>query len=186
METHFINTDRRPLGHTFTSRISRFKNESMHLHRYVDPARWGIGPGLPLNLTEYGYVATDLALLKLRRRGGCDYVLVEPRARTLVSHRRQPRPRRSRRTSRDRPRRRRANRSQVTNGDNVYHVDFFRRILDEMDAPGEPVAVATDFWCHLVPKEFAANRIHAEFAIGAFDLGAGLFRASYLDAKNET
>ena len=66
------------------------------------------------------------------------------------------------------------------------YVKVVNELIKPLLAPGEPVAVATDFWCHLVPKEFAANLIHAEFAIGAFDLGAGLFRASYLDAKNET
>ena len=68
----------------------------------------------------------------------------------------------------------------MTNGDNLYHVDFFRRHLDEMRNP-EVVMTAVDFYSHH-HKRFSA----VEYKVGSIDLATQLFRASYLDARNAT
>ena len=54
--------------------------------------------------------------------------------------------------------------TQVTNGDNLYHVDFFRRHLDAMHDP-TVVATAVDFYCHHV-KKFT----EVAYRIGQIDL----------------
>jgi len=144
LEAHVLNTDPRPFSGCFQRGVqaARAKGQDgghfLHEGHYQDPKPWWkAGP-------EYGYVATDLALLKLRKRGGCDYVL-------------------------------------VTNGDNIFHVDFFRRVLAEFDANPAAAAVAVDFWCHGQRRwKFA------KFRVGDLDLSAALYKASYLDSKNAT
>ena len=70
--------------------------------------------------------------------------------------------------------------TQVTNGDNLYHVDFFRRHLDEMRNP-EVMMTAVDFYSHH-RKRF----MKVEFRVSGIDLATQVFRAAYLDARNAT
>ena len=85
---------------------------------------------------DYGYVQTDLALLELRKRGGCDFI-------------------------------------HVTNGDNIYHVDFFRHQLAVFNARPDVGSTAVDFFCHLLKRY---QRV--AFEIQEVDLGCMLVRPS--------
>ena len=166
LEAQLLNTDKnRKLGQYFHSRTDAGRSEldySVRLTHYKDPDFW-IPPEIKSDKTvkldnEYGYVATDLALLNLRKRGGCDFIL-------------------------------------VTNGDNLYHIDFVQKALYEMDsrsstktealsyAPDSAVAVvAVNYWCHYHGGKVTKSQLR----LGKVDLGAIIFRAAYLDAKNET
>ena len=143
--------DARDVGPAFRRNVELEKNRSdmedgFEVHNHFDgttqkrAAAWLSEQGIK---EDYGYVQTDLALLELRKRGGCDFI-------------------------------------HVTNGDNLYHVDFFRRHLDAMHDP-TVVATAVDFYCHHV-KKFT----EVAYRIGQIDLATQLFRAAYLDARNAT
>ena len=82
------------------------------------------------------YILTDLWLLEMRRRGGCDFI-------------------------------------HVTNGDNIYHVDFFRHQLAVFNARPDVGSTAVDFFCHLL-KRFQ----RVAFRIAEVDLGCMLARPS--------
>ena len=106
--------------------------------------RWRVGE-------DYGYVQTDLALLDLRRRKGCDFY-------------------------------------HFTNGDNVYHVDYFFLQLSEYDAMKSTVLTGVDFYSHLVAEDRARRgqpyeSSPAHLRVKAIDLAAMLFKATYLDRK---
>ena len=109
--------------------------------------RWRVGE-------DYGYVQTDLTLLDLRRRNGCDFY-------------------------------------HFTNGDNVYHIDYFFLQLSEYDAMKSTVLTGVDFYSHLVAEDRARRGQPYESSPGhlrvkAIDLAAMLFKATYLDRKNMT
>jgi len=122
LEVHLVNTDPRPLPpcllRSVAREAARNASDGFHLVARFDPTsasdlfarrgddwkrRWRVGE-------DYGYVQTDLALLDLRKRKGCDFY-------------------------------------HVTNGDNVYHVDFLRRHLDEHQ--GGAVITGVDFFCEV-------------------------------------
>jgi len=66
-----------------------------------------------------------------------------------------------------------------TAGDNVFNVDFFRRVLAEFYAHPEAAAVAVDFWCHYIGRS-----VRTRYETHRFDLSTALFKASYLDSRN--
>ena len=143
--------DARDVGPAFRRNVELEKNRSdmedgFEVHNHFDgttqkrAAAWLSEQGIK---EDYGYVQTDLALLELRKRGGCDFI-------------------------------------HVTNGDNLYHVDFFRRHLDEMRNP-EVMMTAVDFYSHH-RKRF----MKVEFRVSGIDLATQVFRAAYLDARNAT
>ena len=61
----------------------------------------------------------------------------------------------------------------VTNGDNIYHVDFFRHQLAVFNARPDVGSTAVDFSCHGL-KRFQRVR----FKTGKVDLGCMLVRPS--------
>ena len=81
----------------------------------------------------------------------------------------------------------------VTNGDNIYGVDFFRRHLDELiDKHPTAVVSAADFFCKTASPKLARMTgglnitIHVKYAIKHVDLASMVFRTSYLDVRNAT
>ena len=148
LEVHLANTDwRLPLLPCFRRRVAfeascvdQNASGSFELHERFDDRyqraetafrrRWGA------TLKDYGYILTDLWLLEMRRRGGCDFI-------------------------------------HVTNGDNVYHVDFFRHQLAVFNARPDVGSTAVDFSCHGL-KRFQRVR----FKTGKVDLGCMLVRPS--------
>ena len=97
---------------------------------------------------------TDLMLLDLRRRKGCDYY-------------------------------------HFTNGDNVYHIDYFFLHLSEYSAFKSTVLTGVDFFSHLVAEDRARRgqpyeSSPAHLRVKSIDLAAMLFKAPYLDRKNLT
>jgi len=147
LEVHLLNTDKRPFDDHFRQKLSEEKARAapdyeIHVRHYLDP-----GPFLPRLIRghgDYGYVHTDLMLLKLRKRGGCDFTL-------------------------------------ITNGDNVFHINYLKQLLDDLNKHPDAVASAGEFWC------YAQGRVvPVAWKLGGLDLSAALFRTSYLDARNET
>ena len=63
----------------------------------------------------------------------------------------------------------------VTNGDNIYHVDFFRHQLAVFNARPDVGSTAVDFYCHL-----NRNFKSVEFRIAKIDLGCMLVRPSVM------
>ena len=81
----------------------------------------------------------------------------------------------------------------MTNGDNIYGVDFFRRHLDELiDKHPTAVVSAADFFCKTASPKLARRTgglnitIHVKYAIKHVDLASMVFRTSYLDVQNAT
>ena len=160
LEVHLVNTDATPLGACFLRSIDIETDRTQPgfaIHKHFDEStarrasawkrRWRVGE-------DYGYVATDLGLLDLRRRKGCDYY-------------------------------------HFTNGDNVYHVDYFFLQLSEYEAMKSTVLTGVDFYSHLVAEDRARRGQPYESSVGhlrvkAIDLAAMLFKAQYLDRKNLT
>ena len=150
LEVHLANTDRRlPLSPCFRRRVAfeascvdQNASGSFELHERFDDRyqraetafrrRWGA------TLKDYGYILTDLWLLEMRQRGGCDFI-------------------------------------HVTNGDNIYHVDFFRHQLAVFNARPDVGSTAVDFYCHL-----NRNFKSVEFRIAKVDLGCMLVRPSVM------
>ncbi|CAH0369288.1 unnamed protein product [Pelagomonas calceolata] len=148
LEVHLANTDRRlPLSPCFRRRVAfeascvdQNASGSFEIHERFDDRyqraeaafrrRWGV------KIKVFGYILTDLWLLEMRRRGGCDFI-------------------------------------HVTNGDNIYHVDFFRHQLAVFNARPDVGSTAVDFFCHLL-KRFQ----RVAFRIAAIDLGCMLVRPS--------
>ena len=61
----------------------------------------------------------------------------------------------------------------VTNGDNIYHVDFFRHQLAVFSTRPDVGSTAVDFFCHLLKRY---QRV--AFGIAQIDLGCMLARPS--------
>jgi hypothetical protein len=180
LETHILNTDKRALDPAFIAKLTAVVKKTKvakgggpdyeaHMAHYKDVRPW-LPPGVKGDF--FGFIATDLLLLHLRARGGCDFIL-------------------------------------ATNGDNAYHVDFFRHVLHEMDGGGggssttkktkaagalaprasdtSIAAVTVNYWCHYPRVQRESKGVtHARFERGHNDLGATVYRAAYMDAKNET
>ena len=158
---YLVNTDPRPLPGCLLRSVSteaeRDASDGFRIVTHFDEStarrasawkrRWRVGE-------DYGYVQTDLALLDLRRRKGCDYY-------------------------------------HFTNGDNVYHIDYFFLQLSEFDAMKSTVLTGVDFYSHLVAEDRARRGQPYESSVGhlrvkSIDLAAMLFKAQYLDRKNMT
>ena len=164
LEVHLLNTDAREIGSCFRQHVALEANRSgaadgfaVHEHfdgrRRASAASWRARYGVTMEKyppitgfkePDYGYVQTDLTLLDLRHRGGCDFI-------------------------------------HVTNGDNVYHVDYFRRHLDAYAAHPAAVSSAVDFWHHGRRKV-----VQVHYRLTLVDLAALTFRAAYLDKRNAT
>ncbi|CAH0372508.1 unnamed protein product [Pelagomonas calceolata] len=149
LEVHLANTDwRLPLLPCFRRRVAfeascvdQNASGSFEIHERFDDRyqraetafrrRWGVTVK-----KDYGYILTDLWLLEMRRRGGCDFI-------------------------------------HVTNGDNIYHVDFFRHQLAVFNARPDVGSTAVDFSCHL-----RRNFHSVAFNYTHIDLGCMLVRPS--------
>ena len=148
LEVHLANTDwRLPLSPCFRRRVAfeascvdQNASGSFEIHERFDDRykraetafrqRWGV------KVQDYGYILTDLWLLEMRQRGGCDFI-------------------------------------HVTNGDNIYHIDFFRHQLAVFNARPDVGSTAVDFSCHGL-KRFQS----VAFRIAKVDLGCMLVRPS--------
>lgn len=138
-EVHHVNTDPRPLPPCLLRSVAleaaRNASDGFRLVARFDQTfarrgddwkrRWRVGE-------DYGYVQTDLALLDLRKRKGCDFY-------------------------------------HVTNGDNVYHVDFLRRHLDEHQ--GGAVITGVHFFSHLVAESRARSGGKYDFSRAKLEVG---------------
>ena len=77
-----------------------------------------------------------------------------------------------------------------TNGDNVYHIDYFF-YSSEYSAFKSTVLTGVDFFSHLVAEDRARRgqpyeSSPAHLRVKSIDLAAMLFKARYLDRKNMT